>query len=48
MITGSHRMDIVGRYMIDIKNDEKLPENDKDILVEDDVWIGANAIILRG
>lgn len=48
MITGSHRIDIIGRYMIDIKNNEKLPENDKDIIIEDDVWIGANAIILKG
>ncbi|MEI6521152.1 MAG: DapH/DapD/GlmU-related protein [bacterium] len=48
MITGSHRIDVIGRNMIDITNDEKLPENDKDIVIEDDVWIGANAIILKG
>lgn len=36
MITGGHRMDIVGRYMNTITNDEKLPENDQDIILEGD------------
>ena len=26
----------------------KLPSNDKDIIIEDDVWIGTGAIILKG
>ena len=45
---GNHRTDIIGRFMIDITLDEKLPENDQDIIIENDVWIGANAIILKG
>ena len=45
---GNHRTDLVGRFMIDIKMDEKLPENDQDIIIEDDVWIGTKAIILKG
>ena len=45
---GNHRTDIIGRFMIDITLDEKLPENDQDIIIKDDVWIGANAIILKG
>ncbi len=48
VITGGHRTDLVGRYMYDIKEQEKLPENDQDITIEDDVWVGANAIILKG
>lgn len=48
MISGAHRTDLIGKYMIDISEKEKLPENDKDITVQDDVWIGANAIILKG
>lgn len=48
VITGSHRYDVVGRNMIDIKNSEKLPENDQDIVFEGDNWIGANATILKG
>jgi len=48
IITGDHRTDIVGRYMVDIKDSEKLPENDEDVVIEDDVWLGANAVILKG
>lgn len=45
---GDHRIDIVGRYMYDIKENEKLPDNDKDVIIEDDVWIGCNVTILKG
>jgi maltose O-acetyltransferase len=45
---GNHRIDLLGRYMIDVKLEEKLEENDQDVIIEDDVWIGANAIILKG
>lgn len=48
LITGMHRYDIVGRTMKSIRNDEKLPENDQDIVLEGDNWIGANVTILRG
>lgn len=45
---GNHRIDIIGRYMIDISDDEKLPEDDPGVIIEDDVWIGTRAIILAG
>ena len=48
MITGGHRIDIQGRPMTSITNDEKLPENDQDIIFEGDNWIGANVVILKG
>ena len=48
MITGGHRTDVVGRHMISITNDEKRPEDDRDIIIEGDCWIGANAVIIRG
>lgn len=48
IITGDHRIDMVGRYMKSIVDSEKLPENDMDVRIKDDVWIGANAIILKG
>lgn len=47
-ITGGHRLDVVGRYMTTIGNDEKLEENDQDIVLEGDNWIGANATVLKG
>ena len=48
IITGGHRLDVVGRYMKSISNDEKLPENDRDIVFMGDNWIGATATILKG
>lgn len=45
---GNHRIDIVGRYMKSIQLDEKRPEDDQDVIIGDDVWVGANAIILKG
>lgn len=48
MITGGHRMDMVGRYMSTVTNEEKSPENDQDIIIEGDNWIGANVTILKG
>lgn len=46
IITGNHRTDVVGKNMIDVK--EKRPTDDEDVIIEDDVWIGAGAIILKG
>ena len=46
IITGDHRIDVVGRYILD--NVEKLPENDAPVVIEDDVWCGANVTILKG
>lgn len=48
IITGDHRTDIVGKYIIDVTVGEKLPENDAPIVIEDDVWCGANVTILKG
>jgi len=45
---GNHRTDLVGRFMFDVTEAEKLPENDRDVVIEDDVWIGTRAIILHG
>lgn len=48
IITGDHRIDIIGKYMIDVTVEEKLPENDMPVVIEDDVWCGANVTILKG
>lgn len=48
LITGDHRIDIVGRPISSVKNNEKLIDNDQEIILEGDNWIGANAIILKG
>jgi acetyltransferase-like isoleucine patch superfamily enzyme len=43
---GDHNTAQIGRYMYDIN--DKLPGNDLPVIIEDDVWIGAGAIILKG
>lgn len=48
IVTGNHRTDLIGRTMKSVTDDEKLPENDEDVIIENDVWIGANATILKG
>lgn len=45
---GDHRKDLVGKYMKEIKLSEKLPINDQNVVIEDDVWVGGAAIILKG
>lgn len=47
VITGNHRIDYVGKYIIDVKGKDKLPENDQPVIFEGDNWIGANATILK-
>lgn len=46
LIGGDHNINRVDKFIIDSK--EKEPEDDKDIIIEDNVWIGANVTILKG
>ena len=48
VITGNHRIDIPGRYMDSITDDEKCPDNDQDVVFKGDNWIGVGSIILKG
>lgn len=43
---GDHNTTVVGQYMFDVK--DKLKNNDLPVIIENDVWIGANCIILKG
>lgn len=45
---GDHRIDLVGSYVDEVLDDNKLPENDADVVFEGDNWVGMNAIILKG
>lgn len=45
---GNHRIDVIGQLMISITDSDKRPEDDKGVVIEDDVWIGTRAIILHG
>jgi acetyltransferase-like isoleucine patch superfamily enzyme len=46
IIGGDHNSSVIGKYMYDVK--EKLPENDKPVVINDDIWIGTGSIILKG
>lgn len=43
---GNHNINEVGQYIFDVYI--KRPGDDLPVTIEDDVWIGANAIILKG
>ena len=46
VIGGGHNIAQLGRFMADVT--EKRPGDDRGVVIEDDVWVGARAIILRG
>ena len=48
IVTGNHRTDIVGRFIDEISDADKLPDNDQDVVIQGDNWIGANASIMKG
>lgn len=48
IITGDHRIDFIGKHLIDVTDDEKLPDQDLPVIIEDGVWCGANVTILKG
>lgn len=48
IITGDHRIDIRDKYMDEVTVAEKFPENDLPVVIEEDVWCGANVTILKG
>lgn len=48
IVTGDHRIDLVDRFIDTITDRDKLPENDQDVILEGDNWIGANVTILKG
>ena len=46
IITGDHRIDVIGKPIF--FSYDKLPQNDLPVVIEDDVWVGAHLIILKG
>lgn len=48
IITGDHRMNVIGKHIIDVTVKEKVPENDVTVEIGDGVWVGANVTILKG
>lgn len=48
VVTGGHHYNTIGKYMDEIRENDKSDEDDKDVIFEGDNWIGANATILKG
>ncbi len=48
IVTGNHRIDVLGKNMCEVTDEEKTTEDDQDVIIEDDVWIGSNVTILKG
>lgn len=48
VVTGDHRTDIVDRPMMELTDKDKLPDNDQDVVIGNDVWMGSGVTILKG
>jgi len=48
IIGGNHSTHIIGKLMSDYKLKDKRAEDDLPVIISEDVWIGAGAIILNG
>ena len=46
LLGGNHKIDVIGEYMFNVE--EKDEFTDAPIIVESDVWIGANVVVLKG
>jgi acetyltransferase-like isoleucine patch superfamily enzyme len=46
IIAGNHNIAEVGRYIGDVY--DKRPGDDEDVVIEDDVWLGARVTVLKG
>lgn len=43
---GDHNTSVKGAFMCDVK--EKRPEDDSDVVIQQDVWVGCNVTVLKG
>ena len=48
VITGNHRIDVLGERMYEVKDSDKRDSDDQDVVFAGDNWIGANSTILKG
>jgi acetyltransferase-like isoleucine patch superfamily enzyme len=45
---GNHSSHIIGKFMIDYERKDKLVSDDIPVIINEDVWVGTGAIILKG
>lgn len=48
IVTGNHTTNYLGKYIVDITDEDKRENDDENVVLECDNWIGANATILKG
>lgn len=48
IIAGNHSSHIIGKFLTDYKILDKLPGDDKSVIIENDIWVGTNVTILNG
>lgn len=48
VITGDHRTDILDRPMMELTDEEKIPDNDQDVVIGNDVWMDSGVTVLKG
>lgn len=48
IITGNHRINVIGKYMTELTDADKEASDDQPVVLKGDNWIGANATILKG
>lgn len=46
VIGGDHNTAVAGKFMYDVH--EKRPEDDLDVIIDEDVWVGSGVTILKG
>lgn len=52
VVTGNH-MSLIGKYLMDVTDKDKREfdpdcKQDQDVILEEDVWLGANVVLLNG
>lgn len=48
IMTGNHSIDHIGAFMFNLTTNDKKEGEDKDVVLEDDLWIGIHVTILSG
>lgn len=48
LLGGNHSTHIIGKFMADYSLKDKRDDDDDDILIDKDVWVGTGSIILKG
>ena len=48
IITGNHRINLIGKYMTELTDSDKEASDDQPVILKGDNWVGANVTILKG